>query len=38
MVLLLGLGRLLLVLIMDVAEGVGSLQRLRGGVESGFHV
>ena len=36
-VLLLGLGRLLLVLTVEVAERVGGLQRLRGGLERGFH-
>lgn len=38
MALLLVLGRLLLVLVVKVAEGVGSLQRLGGGVEVGFNV
>ena len=37
-ILLLGFGRPLFVLIVDVAEGVGSLQRLGGGVEGGFDV
>jgi len=36
--LLLGLGRFLLVLIVDVGEGVGILQRLQGCVGGGFNV
>ena len=38
MVFLLGLGRLFFVLIVNVTEGVGSLQRFGSGIEGGFSV